>query len=1213
MKNPGFQKSAWLVLIIAAAAATAARAAEVASLGSGHWHSNTTWSSGAVPGAADNVTIAAGHTVTVAQASAVYAVSNLTVNGILAHLANNGVGDPHYGINLSIGGNLNIPAGGLIDALGKGYAAYKGPAPGGYPYGSSHGGWGFAGKSALTYGSIVAPTNLGSGGSGAGGGAVILRVAGGTTLNGTINADGKPKQANYSPAGAGGSVWLSTATLAGTGTVSVKGGDAYGGSYGAGGGRVAVDLSAGESVGGVNLIAWGSLGDNNGPPGTVYKEMASQAAGQGVLVIDNGGIVPGSGGCTLISSNMPETSIGTLVIQNKGLFAIQTNWSFTLLGDFTNTTQTASIGGTLILGGGGTSRVTSLAGTHFLNLTCTNAGKGIDFSAGSTNWVDGVLTLNGAPGNLIHLNPLTASRWRLNAAPVIHSVSYVDVRYSDASARATIEAYYSTDLGNNTNWVFSQGAPGETNRWTGASNTVWNLGTNWSLGRQPVSGDVVLIPPACPRYPVLDNNKNLNILDIQAGGALRLGGFNLGVTNRLGCAGVLAATGAETVSLLGDADFTGGTFSNAASTVFIAGSGPQVLRLGGNRFYQTTVANTAAPVTFADPVTATNLYNFGGTLVFSNLVTASVFSNQSGSIAFNGNVSAGKLFNGSGNLAFGGDLNAVEFRCRTKGVSMTFHNGSTYSVTNLYLNGAPGQPITLRSDSPGNAWNLRVTRVARPQYVDVQDSDASGGIAIQPVTSVDSGNNPNWNFGDPAWLTWVGGLNTDFGNKTNWSPQVAPGAGSRIVIDGFYTNAPRILSSVTVTQLWVGGYTTATLTVDAPLTVAGDAAVLAGGVLTHSANTTSEVYRLMLAVSNSLAVDPAGLLDATGKGYAAWNGPAPGGTAPAKYGASHGGLGYGPPLYVTYGSITSPTNLGSSGEYPGGGAIILRVTGRTTLDGVVRADGQPIAANYRVAGAGGSVWLTTALLAGSGTISAQGGMLNTTATGGGGGRVAVKLTAGEDFDKVAMLAYGNIDATYASAGTIYREAASQAPGRGTLVVDNGGVTVSGGSYTLISSNVTGTAVGTVLIQNRGQLVIASNQSLTVSGSWSNGASFTAQTNSLVAFSGPAAAVVWGSNTFSRLYIGDPGTKPLSFQAGRIQTVCGDLSIDRAALGSTAPGQWWYLSVTNNATQALIQWVTVQDSHAGTGATIVVTRGGSDLGHNVNWLFASNPGTVIMIR
>ena len=91
-----------------------------------------------------------------------------------------------------------------------------------------------------------------------------------------------------------------------------------------------------------------------------------------------------------------------------------------------------------------------------------------------------------------------------------------------------------------------------------------------------------------------------------------------------------------------------------------------------------------------------------------------------------------------------------------------------------------------------------------------------------------------------------------------------------------------------------------------------------------------------------------------------------------------------------YGSVTNPLALGSGGHEGGaGGAILLTVNGKLSLDGTLSANGV-----YGVhgAGSGGSIWIRTDHLTGTGLLAANGGNADSqySRAGGGGGRVSVE-------------------------------------------------------------------------------------------------------------------------------------------------------------------------------------------------------------------------------
>ena len=112
--------------------------------------------------------------------------------------------------------------------------------------------------------------------------------------------------------------------------------------------------------------------------------------------------------------------------------------------------------------------------------------------------------------------------------------------------------------------------------------------------------------------------------------------------------------------------------------------------------------------------------------------------------------------------------------------------------------------------------------------------------------------------------------------------------------------------------------------------------------------------------------------------------------------AGQGGVANGGTPNVTYGDLQSPNEAGSGGAThayntaSGGGGLIRLTAGTLTLNGTIRANGQPQTVG---AGSGGGVYVNAGTFAGSGSIEAKGG----TSTGpnggngggGGGGRIAV--------------------------------------------------------------------------------------------------------------------------------------------------------------------------------------------------------------------------------
>jgi len=167
--------------------------------------------------------------------------------------------------------------------------------------------------------------------------------------------------------------------------------------------------------------------------------------------------------------------------------------------------------------------------------------------------------------------------------------------------------------------------------------------------------------------------------------------------------------------------------------------------------------------------------------------------------------------------------------------------------------------------------------------------------------------------------------------------------------------------------------------------------------------------------ATTLVIDPGAALSADGTGHPAGEGPGGGGaSASGGSGGSYGGRGAasfsvpagGPP----YGSATVPVDLGSggggrgcsvgtitNGGGPGGGAIQLTISGTLTLNGRISADGSDslvVCDNRSAGGSGGSGYITTENLTGSGTIHSNGGQSGPSGGGGGGGgRIAIYFEA----------------------------------------------------------------------------------------------------------------------------------------------------------------------------------------------------------------------------
>lgn len=455
-------------------------------------HKNMTWNM-------TNMTMAswtqAGYTGTVT-ITTVYGTTGFTnfnitgncivSNGTWTHTANPAVNYEVNRLNATIGGDLIVGSDAMINVAGKGYGAGRGPGKGGA---SSYGGRGNyyndPASSGPCYGSIVAPANLGSGGTqSAGGGAIFIAVAGTLYLDGTIDANGNPST-YYT--GAGGSVFITTGALIGNGAIQVIGGTSTGGVGPGGGGRISLTVTNANAdfsgFSGANVAYGGRFGagTSRSGAGTVYLCEAGQGLDGGTLIVDNNNAPTIVSSSTVVNSQVTDTIVGNVFIKQNGFLLLDTNQTLTVSGIWSNTARFEGYEGSAVIFTGPAASTSIFYGaTSFLGLICTNTnGKTLVFHAGSTNTIaaQGRLTLLGCETttNLVLRSTIDGVAWKLKANPsALQSIWFVNVRDSDASSGATVVAMNSRDGGANTNWSFVTPVENTTNVWTGASNTMWS-------------------------------------------------------------------------------------------------------------------------------------------------------------------------------------------------------------------------------------------------------------------------------------------------------------------------------------------------------------------------------------------------------------------------------------------------------------------------------------------------------------------------------------------------------------------------------------------------------------------------------------------------------------------------------------------------------------------------------------------------------------------
>jgi len=256
----------------------------------------------------DNVTLGNGVRAVADEGLTVLDTLRLTSDAFLSHTQGN-----EQGLQITAR-QVIVESDASIDVTGRGYpgggnsgfgnsgATLGGVEGAARATGGSHGGRGarFVSNGGLptnpVYGNPRQPTALGAGGGfwttngGFGGGSVRVTATDALVVDGALRADGGDAVSSASGDGAGGSIWLETDRIGGSGTISANGGGT-GGHTGGGGGRVAIYagfVDPNADLGGLrDVTAFGGDGFyGNGSAGTVYVELPGQP--QGALFLDAG-------------------------------------------------------------------------------------------------------------------------------------------------------------------------------------------------------------------------------------------------------------------------------------------------------------------------------------------------------------------------------------------------------------------------------------------------------------------------------------------------------------------------------------------------------------------------------------------------------------------------------------------------------------------------------------------------------------------------------------------------------------------------------------------------------------------------------------------------------------------------------------------------------------------------------------------------------------
>jgi len=943
---------------------------------------------------------------------------------------------------LTITGSATVDSGGGILANGTGFPSSQGIGSGGTSSsgtfgvtggGGGHGGFGAAsvagGNGGNSYGSLLQPAAMGSGGGrgngtspggqgGAGGGAVRLSVFETLVLNGVISANGTDGVAPHSGGGSGGSVWITAGTLIGSGVISANGGAGNGLGGGGGGGRIAVYYTSNLFSG--TITALGNDGGTfRGGAGTIFTKANNQSAGS--VIVDNGGVSGTNttfGSFSTFTSDLALNGRAALVwpsgssytIRNlfldTGTFLIATNSSQVTITVTSNATIRAGTALTFDGGGFPGSQGTGAGGT-------TNS-----MGAGGGYGGQGGASVNGARGGSAYgvnlAGPVDRGSGGGSAGREFGGAGGGSLRLN-VSGTLLLDGDISAD---------GQEARG-LNAGGGSGGSLW-----LSAGRLAGSGSITANGGAGNNYGGGGGGGRIAVTygtNLFSGVISAFGGPGGGGV--WGGAGTIyrRANSSQLGSVLVDNGGHGGTTpltTEWSGDLAIAGRATAVNTLAARNLNNLLIASNSLLLT--TNATAITLYissnaviEAGGILsvegagyssgsgIGPGRVIPSIQFGTTGSGAGYGGVGGNSAGGAQGGVAYGGSMSQPTYLGSGGGAATTGSGGAgggalllivkrvllldgTISAngrdaTNLNSGGGSGGSVWLIVETLAGSGKLTANGGAGGNY---GGGGGGGRIAIEYETNSFNGSLAAYGGGGNAW----GGAGTVYLKASNQPV-------AQVLVD----NGGRAGAHTPFTALGVFDFT-----------------VQGGGVLSPSGFQVGPSFRNLLVRSNgwvmltnlivtatNVIVETGGGIVADGAGYR-FGGPGGGRTSQTQTGSGGGHGGYGASSGTAaggngYDTAVSPVTMGSaggngSGGSPGGaggGVIRMQVTGKLQVDGSVSADGMAGQGANAGGGSGGSVLLDVFNLSGSGLISANGGAGNGTGGGGGGGgRIAVRLIGG---------------------------------------------------------------------------------------------------------------------------------------------------------------------------------------------------------------------------
>ncbi|MCX5677846.1 MAG: hypothetical protein NTY76_01930, partial [Candidatus Omnitrophica bacterium] len=370
------------------------------------------------------------------------------------------------------------------------------------------------------------------------------------------------------------------------------------------------------------------------------------------------------------------------------------------------------------------------------NFTSTVAGKTLQVEAGKTLQIAGNMTLQGASGNLLNFQSTTAgTAGNLTVLGGATNMQYLSVKDSNASSGKAVVAYNSTNVSNNTNWIF--GVTGN-NYWLNTSGDgKWSTAANWSTGSVPASIDSVYFNAASTSNCSVDSGVTQTItianltLDTGYTGTVTLSatsGVDLIVNNSV----TINTNGGKLVDNGRAVNFKNVSIPNEANRLVSTGnwkmtaSGSLANLYGGNPFNSLELAAGVNASLSSGGMHLTRYLNMGSNSTFSNGSICIFCPTVDNFLIYSAGATIPVLWiflassRSQGSLPSGG---CVIVCGPDGGGNYTLTMTSDWSIggyLKIYGGGGPGSTVTLDTNShnltvPGNLW-LGQSNSSYPNY-----------------------------------------------------------------------------------------------------------------------------------------------------------------------------------------------------------------------------------------------------------------------------------------------------------------------------------------------------------------------------------------------------------------------------------------------------------------------------------------------------------------